>query len=329
MIVLQARDVRTALPMDETIAAMKRAFASLSDGRAQVPLRTRVEVPAHDGESLFMPAFVDDEKGVALALKVVSVFPRNAEQELPILHAAVLVLEASTGRPTALLEGGTLTAIRTGAASGAATDLLARPDSTVAAIFGAGVQARTQLEAVCTVRPIQTVWIHDLVPERVDAFIAEMAGHGPIPNDLRAATSPQQAVTDADVICTATTSPTPVFADADLKPGVHINGIGSYTPAMREVPAETVARALVVISSRKAALSEAGDLIQPIQAGIIPEEHIHTEIGEIVLGRKHGRINSEQVTFFKSVGVAVQDAAAAQLAMQNAQAQGLGQQVDW
>lgn len=141
MIVLQASDVRTALPMDETIAAMKQAFAALSDGRAQVPLRTKVEVPAHAGESLFMPAFVDDAEGEALAVKVVAVFTRNAEQGLPTLHAAVLVLEASTGRPTALLEGGTLTAIRTGAASGAATDLLARPDSEVAAIFGAGVQA--------------------------------------------------------------------------------------------------------------------------------------------------------------------------------------------
>jgi ornithine cyclodeaminase/alanine dehydrogenase-like protein (mu-crystallin family) len=223
MIVLQAEDVRKALPIDETIAAMKRAFASLSDGRAQVPLRARVLIPAHDGESLFMPAFVDDAEGEALAVKVVSVFPRNTQQGLPILHAAVLALEASTGRPIALLEGGTLTAIRTGAASGAATDLLARPDSKVAAIFGAGVQARTQLEAVCAVRPIQTVWIYDPIPARVDAFITEMAGKGPIPNDLRAATSPQQAVAEADVICTATTSFTPVFADADLKPGVHIN----------------------------------------------------------------------------------------------------------
>lgn len=329
MIVLQADDVRKALPMDETIRAMKRAFASLSDGRAQVPLRAKLEVPAHEGESLFMPAFVDDAEGEALAVKVVSVFPRNVQQGLPTLHAAVLVLEASTGRPIALLEGGALTAIRTGAASGAATDLLARPDSQVAAIFGAGVQARTQLEAICTVRPIQTVWIYDLVPAMVDDFIAEMAGRGSIPADLRAATSSQQAVADADVICTATTSFKSVFADADLKPGVHINGVGSYTPEMQEVPAETVARALVVIDAREAALAEAGDLIQPIQQGIISKKHIHAELGEIVSGRKHGRTHSEQVTFFKSVGVAVQDAAAAHLAMQNAQAQGLGQQVNW
>jgi alanine dehydrogenase len=329
MIVLQAEDVRKALPMDESIAAMKRAFALFSDGRAQVPLRARVVVPAYEGESFFMPAFVDDTEDEALVVKTVSVFPRNVQQGLPILHAAALVLEASTGRPTALLEGGTLTAIRTGAASGAATDLLARPDSTVAAIFGAGVQARTQLEAICTVRPIQTVWVYDCIPAKVGAFISEMAGTGPIPTDLRVAQSPQQAVAEADVICTATTSHTPVFADADLKTGVHINGVGSYTPEMQEVPAETVARALVVVTSREAALAEAGDLIQPIRQGVIKKEHIHAELGEILLGRTHGRTNSEQITFFKATGIAVQDAVAARLALQKAQKLGLGQRVEW
>ena len=330
MLVLQAADLRAALPMAEAIAAMKRAFASLSDGSAQVPLRSRVVVSRHGGECLVMPALVEDVAGTALALKVVSVFPRNPQQYgLPTLHAAVVVLDPHTGRPTALLEGGTLTAIRTGAASGAATDLLARPDSHVAAIFGAGVQARTQLEAICTVRLIRTVWIYDRIPARIEPFVRELAGHGPIPEDLRVAASPQEAVRDADVICTATTSLTPVFDDADLKPGVHINGIGAYTPAMAEVPPATVKRALVVVDSRAAALAEAGDLIQPIQTGLISETHLHAELGELVLGRKHGRARAEQITFFKSVGVAVQDAVAAQVAVQNAQRLGLGQPVEW
>jgi ornithine cyclodeaminase/alanine dehydrogenase-like protein (mu-crystallin family) len=329
MLVLSAADLRKALPMPEAIEAMKRAFAALSDGRAEVPLRTRLQVPGGDGESLFMPAFVTDPAGEALTVKIVSVFPRNAEQGLPTLHAAVVVLDPRTGRPTALLEGGTLTAIRTGAASGAATDLLARPDSHIAAIIGAGVQARTQLEAICTVRRIQTAWIYDRSRPRVDRFIAELAGRRPIPSDLRAAMSAQQAVADADVICTATTSLTPVFDDADLKPGVHINGVGAYTPTMAEVPAATVKRALVVVDSRAAALAEAGDLIQPIQQGLISEAHIHAEFGELVLGRKHGREKAEQVTFFKSVGVAVQDAVAAQVAVQNALRLGIGQRVEW
>jgi len=157
----------------------------------------------------------------------------------------------------------------------------------------------------------------------------ELGGQGPIPEDLRVAASPLQAVTDADVICTATTSSTPVFDDADLKSGVHINGIGSYTPAMAEVPAATVKRALVVVDSRAAALAEAGDLIQPIQTGLISEAHIHAELGELVLGRKPGRARAEEITFFKSVGVAVQDAVAAQLAVEHAQRLGIGLQVEW
>lgn len=199
----------------------------------------------------------------------------------------------------------------------------------MAAIFGAGVQARTQLEAICTVRPIRTVWIYDRIPARIETFVRELAGQGPIPEDLHVAASPQEAARDADVICTATTSSKPVFADADLKPGVHINGIGSYTPFKAEVPAATVKRALVVVDSRDAALTEAGDLIQPIQQELISEAHIHAELGELVLGRKPGRERAEQITFFKSVGIAVQDAVAAQRAVQNAQRLGIGQLVEW
>ena len=236
MLILNAAEVRAALPMAQAIQAMKSAFTALRDGRAQVPLRTQLPIPPHEAVSLFMPAFVDDEAGQALAVKVVSVFPHNPQMGLPLIHAAVMVLEAGTGRPLALMEGGSLTAIRTGAASGAATDLLARPDSRIAAIFGAGVQARTQLEAVCTVRSIQTAWIFDPNTDKARALVAELAGKGIIPEDLRLAKSPRQAVAEADVICTATTSVTPVFDDEDLKPGAHINGVGSYTPEMQEVP---------------------------------------------------------------------------------------------
>lgn len=329
MLILPAADVRKALPMAQTIAAMKSAYAALSSGKADAPLRSRLSIPPHEAASLFMPVYLQDDSGEALAVKIVSLFPHNLERGLPLIQAAVLVLEADTGRPLALLEGSTLTAIRTGAASGAATDLLARPDSRVVAIFGAGVQGRTQLEAVCTVRQIETAWIFDAQAERVQAFIHEMAGKGPIPADLRAASSPQQAVAEADIICTATTSFMPVFADSHLKPGMHINAVGSYTPEMQEIPSETILRALLVVDSRPAALSEAGDLIQPIRQGLMSEAHIHAELGEIVLGKRPGRESDTQVTFFKSVGVAVQDAAAARLALSNAQELGLGQVVEW
>jgi len=314
--------------MAEVIDVMKQAYAAFSAGRAEVPQRTRLPVPPHEATTLCMPAYVQDPQGDSLAVKVVSVFPHNPARSLPLIHAAVLVLEASSGKPLALLEGGSLTAIRTGAAAGAATDLLARPDSRVAAIFGAGIQGRTQLQAICATRPVRTVWIYDSQPERAQAFIAEMAGIDLIPEDLRLAQNPRQAVENADIICSATTSLTPVFEDAHLNAGVHINGVGSYTPEMQEISAQTVSRARVVVDSRSACLAEAGDLIQPLRAGLISPQHIHSEIGEIVLGLKAGRANPDQVTFFKSVGLAVQDAAAARLAMENALRMGLGQRVD-
>jgi alanine dehydrogenase len=329
MLVLSGADVKRALPMKVAIEGMKQAFAALSAGRAEVPLRVHLPAEARDGVTLVMPALVEDQQGQSLAVKVVSLFAGNARRGLPRLQAAVLLLEADTGRPIALLEGATLTAIRTGAASGAATELLARPESRTAAIFGAGVQARTQLEAICSVRAIETVWVYDPIRAAMERLVAEMAGQGPVPSDLRPAVDPQQAVRDADIICTATTFTTPVFSDADLKPGVHINAVGSYQPEVQEIPAATVARALLVVDSRDAALAETGDLIHPIRQGLIGPEHIHAELGELVLGRKTGRRSAEQITLFKAVGVAVQDAVAARLALEHARLSGLGQQVAW
>ncbi len=328
ILLLNAADVRQALPMAETIAAMKQAYAALSAGQAQVPLRSQLSVAPHEGTLLLMPAFVQGEPD-ALAVKLVSLFACNPARGLPLIHAVVLALEAETGRPLAFLEGSTLTAIRTGAGAGAATDLLARRDCRVGALFGAGAQARAQLEAMCTVRPLQTVWIYDPNPQRVTTLIAEMAGQNPIPADLRLADSPQQAVADADLVVTATTSHTPVFAHEDLRPGVHISAIGSYTPQMQEIPAETMRQALVVVDSRAASLAETGDLIQPIAAGLFAADHIHAELGEIVLGWRSGRTGENQITCFKSVGVAVQDAVAAHLALRNARRLGLGQQLAW
>ena len=327
MLILTKEEVRRALPMVEMIATTKKAYAALSAGKAEVPLRSSLEINPHQATSLFMPAYLQSEDGEALTVKIVSLFPHNPDRDLPFIHAAVLVLQADTGQPLALLEGASLTAIRTGAASGAASDILARPDSQVAGIFGAGVQSRTQLEAICSIRPIQKVLIYDLRKDQVEKFIQDMAGQGPIPNDLQPASDSQEVASQADIICCATTSQSPVFNDQHLKPGVHINGVGSYTPEMQEVPPETVQRAALIVDSRPAALSEAGDIIQPIRAGRITEDHIQAELGEIVLGDKPGRINANQITFFKSVGNAVQDAAAAQLALENASKMGLGQNV--
>jgi len=329
MLILTADDIRKALPMKEAIEAMKEAYASLSNGMAVVPLRTRLPIPAHNALSLFMPAFVRTDSGEALAVKVVSLFPENPARGLAYIQAAVLVLAAESGRAIALLEGSSPTAIRTGAASGAAIDLLARSDSKVVAIFGAGTQGRTQLEAACTARKIETAFIYDTNPDKARKFLEEMAGKGTITKDIRVSASAREAVANADIICTATTSSKPVFDDRDIKAGTHISAVGSYTPDMQEIPAETIQRAKVVVDSRAASLDEAGDLIQPIRAGLFNEWQIHAELGEIVLGQKSGRQSDHEITYFKSVGIAVQDAVAAQLALNNAHKLQLGQEVDF
>jgi ornithine cyclodeaminase len=310
--------------MRETIEAMKNAYAAWSDGRADIPLRTSLAIPPREGTSLFMPAYVREKDEDALAVKVVSVFPQNPKRGIPLIQAAVLLLDAETGAPAAFLEGSALTAIRTGAAAGAATDILARRESRVAAVIGAGVQGRTQLEAVCAVRSVERAYIYDADPARAETFVREMAGIRGIPRDLRAATSVDEALDEADILCTATTSSTPVYDAAALPDGLHINGIGSYTLDMIENPPELMTRAAVFVDARPAAIAEAGEIVAAIRAGFLENSEI-AELGEVILGRVPGRVSDSQITFFKSVGIAAQDALAARLALKNAEAMNLGE----
>lgn len=324
--ILNADEVRKALPMKEAIQAMKDGYAQLSAGAATVPLRTQIPIPERDALALIMPAFLHESQD--LAVKIVSVFPHNPTTGKPTISAIVAVIDATDGSPIALLEGGSLTALRTGAASGAATDLLAREDAHSAAIIGTGVQARTQLEAVCTVRPISEVRVFSLDHDQAQTFCAEMTGKGPIPNQVNVAQSAAEAVAESDIICTATTSKTPVFPYRSLRDGAHINAIGAFTPEMQEIDAQIVQHARIVVDSREAVLKEAGDLIIPLREGLITLEDIHAELGEIVLGLKPGRVAPEQITLFKSVGVAVQDAIAAGRALERATAEDIGEMID-
>jgi ornithine cyclodeaminase len=329
MLILNADEVRQALPMDQAIKAMKDAYASLSDGTAVVPLRTRLPIPNSDALSLFMPAYVHAKDSEALAIKAVSLFPTNPPRGLAYIQAAVLVFDPETGRALALLEGSSLTAIRTGAASGASISLLARKESKVVAIFGAGAQGRTQLQAACTARDVESVFVFDSDTDKAKAFADEMAGQDRIPKHIQVAGSPKEAIENADIICTATTSSIPVFDDKDVKPGTHISAVGAYTPEMCEIPSETVFHARVFVDSRAACMEEAGDLIQPIRAGLFDESHIHAELGEVVLGHKPGRQSADEITFFKSVGIAVQDAMAAQTTLENARKMNIGTEVEF
>ena len=320
---ISAADVRRALPMKEAVEVMKSAFRELSENRAIVPLRTHVTMPEHHGEVLVMPAY---SPGTArFGLKVITLFENNPMLDLPFIQAMVMLFDTVTGSPVAIMEGTALTAIRSGAASGAATDLLARTDARKAAIFGAGLQARTQLEAMCAVRSICEASVCDQDPARAATFAREASAELGIRVSVAATSA--EALDGADVICTATTSATPVFADSEVGRGAHINAIGSYKPHMREIPPGTVVRAHVVVDQLGAAWAEAGDLIMPLQAGLIETGHLRAELGEIVAGSKPGRTDPETVTFFKSVGIAIQDLAAASRVLANAKVLGLGTEV--
>ncbi len=317
--ILTAADVRDCLDMSGAIEVMRDAFDQLSSGLAEVP--ERLAVSTGRGVSLFMPGYLP--QGGHLAAKVVSVFGENPAQGLPSIHGVVLVLDSETGVPLALMDGTYLTALRTGAASGLATDLLALPEASVLTVFGAGPQARTQVEAVRAVRPIREVRLLSRSTTSAEALARELDGVAVSVSDDAGA-----SVAGAHVIVTATDSSEPVFPGHRVDAGAHVNAVGAYTPAMRELDADLVRRSKVVVDSRATIMAEAGDLVQAMAEGAFSLDDVHAEIGEIVRGDAPGREDPTEVTLFKSVGNAVQDVATAGRVLAEAERRGLGQLVE-
>ncbi|MER3373320.1 MAG: hypothetical protein RIM83_01630 [Allomuricauda sp.] len=303
--ILRESDIEARIDMATAIDLMRDAFVQISARSANVPVRTAMDDVKQKGRVLFMPAYSHDYH--LFGLKMVSVFPDNVKKGDPSIQGKMLVMDDETGTPLGLLDAENLTAIRTGAASGLATDLLALPDSKVLAIFGTGAQSTTQVAAVLLVRPIEEVLVFGTSTEKAQAFCDEMSTVHKAQFNIASASDLKRA----DVICTATTSTTPVFELEQLKPGVHINGIGSYKPSIREIPPQVIAKSLLVVDQREAALSEAGDIVLAMQEGLITADHIYAELGELVSGAKKGRTTDTQITVFKSVGNAVQDLALA------------------
>ena len=313
--VLSASDIDRAIDMRGAIEVMSAAFMQLAAGRANVP--QRLGLTTDTGLVLAMPGFLPDER--ALAIKIVTVFPDNSRLELPSIFGLVVVLDALTGAPLALMEGGRVTAVRTGATSGLATNLMARQDARTVALFGAGVQARTQLAGVRAVRHIREVRIVARRTDAAERFARELADV-----TVRIVDDPSEAIRGADIVITATTSSTPLFSGRDLEPGTHINAIGAYAPSMREVDSVAVERSRVVVDTRDGARAEAGDLIIPVRQGVISFDHIKAELGEVVNGTIHGRTSEKEITLFKSVGHAAQDVALARCVLDRATSEDIG-----
>ena len=311
--ILSAADVRIALPMPKAIEAMRHAYGQLSAGKVNAPPRQHISTDK--GVTLLMPAHLPERS--EFGIKVVSVYDDNPNLGLPRITATVLVLDPATGLPKAFMDGSSLTAIRTGAGGGLAADLLARRDAKTVGLFGAGVQARAQLQAVMAVRDIASVNLISRTEASAQQLATEIAAWTDAP-EVNRVSNPQQVVEDADIVICATTSATPLFDGNALRPGTHITAVGTFVPEKREVDTTTLKRSnRIVVDSREACLEEAGDLI-------IPNAAIDAEIGEIVNGDKQGRQSDDEITFFKSVGVAVQDAVAGAVVLAEAEARGLG-----
>ncbi len=323
VLLLDRNDVMSVLQMKDNINILKEAFTELSNGTAVLPMRTAITPP--EGLSLYMPAYM--KKMNALACKVVTVYKQNpAKHDMPTTIGKVLLQDPETGDVTSIMDGGYLTAMRTGAVSGLATRYLAREDKgQIAGIFGAGVQAKMQLWGVVEARDISKALVYDMYPEAAAKFATEMEEKLGIPVEVASSVDDMY---QADILCTATSSANPIFDGSKVRPGTHINGIGSHSPGARELDSEIIKRSYLVADSYEACLSEAGDIMIPIKEGTIARDHIKAELGEVVTGKKPARTSPEQITLFKSNGLAIQDAATAKLVYEKALGAGIGKSVD-
>lgn len=322
MLVLSRADIAAVIDMGDVIEAVQAAHGEHAAGRASQPTRTSVAVPGTSAAILPMTAVLAAPP--AAGIKLLSIFPDNGLAGLPALSAVIVLVDFDTGRCSAVLEGGLLTAYRTAAASAVATRHLAHADSRVLGLIGAGLEARTHLDAVSRVRPIEEVVVWSRTRATASAFAAEMADRGIA---IRIEDDPEAVVKAAHVLCTLTPSPTPIVKGAWLQPGTHVNAVGTHWIDKREIDTEAVVRSRVVVDSHDANVRECGDLMIPVAEGAIDVEHFADEIGQVVNGARPGRAGDE-VTMYQSVGVAIQDIATARLVADRARDRGIGTEVD-
>jgi len=327
VLVLNGEEVTRLLPMGDCLRVMRDALAALARGEALVPLRMVMRIPGVSGFLGLMPGHIAPQAGRegALGLKAVSVFPGNARRGIDTHQGAVLLFEADTGRLSALMDGGAITAIRTAAVSGVATDLLARPEAAELAILGAGVQARTHLEAIAAVRPLRRARLWSRNPERAAALASEQRLRFNFP--IEVAASPEAAVREADIVTTVTASAEPILQRRWLKEGVHVNAVGASIPTSREIDTATMAAARLFVDRRESALAEAGDILIPMLEGALKGDHMQAELGEVIIGKNRGRRSPTELTLFKSLGLAVEDVASAAFVLRRARETGTGQTV--
>lgn len=307
MLLLSKQDIKNVFTMKDAIETNKECFKLFSQGKSEVPLRTTIQAPNHNGVFLFMPSYVEELD--AAGLKVVNIFPENAKENLPTAPAQVLLIDGKTGIISAILDGTYVTQIRTGASSGAAFDLLAIKDAKIGALIGTGGQATAQLEAMMTARELDEIRVFGLNENRRQAFVNKMQEEFKnYKTKIVEATSSDDAIENADIIVTVTSSTKPVFDGSKVKKGATISCVGSYQHHMQEIDPTTLQRASkIYFDSKEAVLSEAGDILIPLEEGIITEDDFTGDIGEVLLGKIVGRENDDEIIVYKNVGIGVLD----------------------
>lgn len=310
--------------MQDAIEADKKAFELVVEGKCEAPLRTNIQAPKHEGCFLFMPAYVEEMD--TASLKIINIFPHNIDHGIPSSPAQVLLIDGTTGVVSAVLDGTYVTQMRTGAASGAAFDVLAKKDCRIGALIGTGGQAATQLEAMLAARKLEEVRVYDLNPERTQAFAEQMqkelASYGA---RILAAKSSDEAIEDADLLITVTPSSKPVFDGTKVKQGATISCVGAYQHHMQEMDPAILPRASkIYFDSKDAVLSESGDILIPLEQGIITEKDFTGDIGQVIKGELIGRENDDEIIVFETVGVATQDLVAAKTIYDRAVKAGVG-----
>lgn len=324
MLLLTKEDIKSVFTMKDAIEANKDAFKFFSSGKSVVPLRTNIAIPKYEGQVLFMPGYVDEMD--AIGLKIVSVFPQNMKKEKPTTPATMVLIDGSSGEVCAILDGTYLTQLRTGAASGAATDILARTGSQIGALIGTGGQGAAQLEAMITARELKEVRVFDVDILRAQSFVEKMKSQlSNCKTVFKAVSTSDEAINDADIITTVTTARQPTFNGSLVKAGAHVNAVGSYMPHMQELDPVILKRAdKIFFESQEAVLSESGDIIIPLKQGLITKEKFTGELGQVIMGTIKGRESDEQITVFKTVGIATQDIVTAKRIYDKAILQNIG-----
>ena len=325
MLVLTRSDLERVLPFDVCIEEMRRAMIATSARDCVLPLRQFMPVPGRPGKLGLMPGYIGGESE-CFGVKIVSKYERAAGDPHGSHVGAVLLLDAATGLPLAFMEGGTLTAIRTASMTALATDVLARPDARRLAVLGTGEEAWYHVRALRQVRPFEDIMIWGRSPERAQALVERLGAIGI--RGARAVGDVAGALAAADVACTVTSAKQPFVRGEWLPPGLHLNLVGSAIPTTAEVDDATVARGRYFVDYLEAARAAAGELLSAIRNGVVGEDHVAGEIGEVLLGRIAGRSSADDVTIYKSLGVTTQDLAAGHRAWREAVALGIGQTLD-